>query len=432
VLTYSETLASLFALQRFGVKLGLEAITGLLSRLGDPQRRYATLHIAGTNGKGSSAAMVAAVLQAGGYRVGLYTSPHLMDFRERMRVQDTDISEEQVCELAERVQHVAQPLGSLTFFELTTAMAFQHFFDQSVDIAVIEVGLGGRYDATNVLDPLGVLITGIGLDHEMYLGPTVESIAWEKAGIIHRHVPVVLGQMSTSVRQVFEAVAQEQGATLFRYGQDFSLSETGPTEFTYSGIRENVSGLKTNLLGRHQMKNASYALALLESATAVRFPLSVEAIKFGLQHVRWKGRLEVVQHDPMVVLDGAHNPLGARVLFDFLQAQLHDCPGRQLIVILGMMHDKHYAEFLQIILPLVDSLILTQPHMDRAATVEQLAQAVSRHDVTSYTIAHPWEAYGKALDLARASDLICVTGSLFLVGEIMQHLSSPHSSMEQR
>lgn len=160
MLTYPETLDYLFALHRFGVKLGLEAITDILRRLGHPQHQYPTLHIAGTNGKGSSAAMVSAMLQAGGYRVGLYTSPHLVDFRERIRVQDDNISEAHVCELTARLRRVADPLGTHTFFEFTTAMAFQYFFDQEVDIAIIEVGLGGRYDATNVLEPLGVLITG--------------------------------------------------------------------------------------------------------------------------------------------------------------------------------------------------------------------------------------------------------------------------------
>ena len=424
---YSEVLAYLFSLHRFGVKLGLEAITDILQRLDHPQRTYPTLHIAGTNGKGSSAAMLAAMLQAGGYRVGLYTSPHLMDFRERIRVQDEDISEECVCGLTEHIRQVADPLNSLTFFELTTAMAFQHFLNEQVDIAVIEVGLGGRFDATNVLSPLGVLITGIGLDHEMHLGATLQAIAREKAGIIHQKVPVVLGQMPEGVSQIFEDIAQESYSPLYRFGQEFSISETNPTEFTYCGLRDSFSGLQTNLPGRHQMNNAGYALALLESATAERFPLSIDAIKAGLQHVRLKGRLEIVQHNPTIVLDGAHNPLGARVLFDFLQSQLHDCPGRKLIVILGMMQDKDHAEFLRILFPLVDSLILTQPHMNRAATVDALAQAVPQEDLDPYAIADPWEAYCKARDIADPSDLICVTGSLFLVGEILQHFAPPHS-----
>jgi len=362
--------------------------------------------------------------------VGLYTSPHLVDFRERIRVQDDNISEEQVCELTARFRRVADPLGTLTFFEFTTAMAFLYFFDQEVDVAIIEVGLGGRYDATNVLEALGVLITGIGFDHEMYLGHTLPEIAREKAGIIHQKAPVVLGEMLGSVSQVFEQVAQKFDAPVYRYGQHFSLVETSPTIFIYHGFRERISGLQTNLLGRHQMRNAASALALLESATAERFPLSVEAITFGLQHVRWRGRLEIIQHDPMVILDGAHNPLGARVLFDFLQPQLHDCPGRKLIVILGMMQDKNHAEYLRIILPLVNTLILTQPHMNRASAIDELRQVVPQNDVKIYTMADSWEAYSQAQRLAAPSDIICVTGSLFLVGEILQHLSSIPSPLD--
>ncbi len=432
VVTYSEVLAYLFSLHRFGIKLGLEAITDILQRLNHPQRTYPTLHIAGTNGKGSSAAMLAAMLQAGGYRVGLYTSPHLIDFRERIRVQDEDISEECVCGLTEHIRRVADPLSSLTFFEMTTAMAFQHFLNEQDDIAVIEVGLGGRFDATNVLEPLGTLITGIGLDHEMHLGQTLQAIAREKAGIIQQKIPVVLGPMPEGVNQIFEDIAQEFDSPLYRFGQEFSISETNPTKFTYCGLRDSFSGLQTNLLGRHQMNNAGNALALLESTTTERFPLSIDAIKSGLQHVRLKGRLEIVQHNPTIVLDGAHNPLGAQVLFDFLQSQLHDCPGRKLIVILGMMQDKNHAEFIRTLLPLVDSLIVTQPHMNRAAKADALAQAVPRADSALSVIPNPWEAYCMARDNADPCDLICVTGSLFLVGEILQHLAPPHPPMVHR
>ncbi len=429
MLTYPETLDYLFALHRFGVKLGLEAITNLLHRLNHPQRKYATLHIGGTNGKGSSAAMVAAMLQAGGYRVGLYTSPHLIDFRERIRVQDEDISEADVCELTARIGQVAEPFGALTFFEFTTAMAFQYFLDQNIDIAVVEVGLGGRYDATNVLDSLGVLITGIGFDHEMYLGPTLQAIAGEKAGIIHHPVPVVLGQMPDTLHPIFEERALAHHAPVYRYGADFFCSKSHQTEFTYRGLRDTIPSLHTNLLGRHQWHNAGCALALLESATTQQFPLSVDAIKYGLQHVYWKGRLEIVQHDPMIILDGAHNSLGAQVLFDFLQSQLHDCPDRKIILILGMMQDKNHAEYLQILLPLIGSLIVTQPHMNRAATVDELQQAVPPGNINICAIADPWEAYCQARQRARLTDLICVTGSLFLVGEILQHLSCPPSPM---
>ncbi len=427
MLTYSETLAYLFSLHRFGVKLGLEAITDILHRLDHPQRTYPTLHLAGTNGKGSSAAMLAAMLQAGGYRVGLYTSPHLVDFRERIRVHNEDISEVSVCQLTEHIRRVANPVGSLTFFELTTAMAFQHFRNEHVDVAIIEVGLGGRFDATNVLDPLGILITGIGLDHEQYLGSTLQAIAQEKAGVIRKKVPVVMGKMPADVSQIFEARAQQFNAPLYRAEQEFSISTISPTAFTYHGLRDSFSDLQTNLLGRHQMHNAGNALALLESATSERLPLTRDAMQSGLQHVRWKGRLEITQHRPTIILDGAHNPLGGEALFDFLQAQLHDCPGRKLIVILGMMQDKNLGKFLQVLLPLVHSLIVTQPHMDRAVPADVLAQAVPRCDVVLSVIPSPWEAYCRVRDTADPTDLVCVTGSLFLVGEILQHLSSSES-----
>ncbi len=429
VLTYPETLDYLFGLHRFGIKLGLETISTLLRRLDHPQHHYATLHIGGTNGKGSAAAMAAAMLQAGGYRVGLYTSPHLIDFRERIRVQGKDISEASVCELTAGIRPLVDSLNPLTFFEFTTAMAFQYFLEQHVDIAVIEVGLGGRYDATNVLKAEGVLITGISFDHEMYLGHTLPEIAKEKAGIIHHNVPVVLGEMSKDVIPVFEAAAQSHGAPCYRYKQDFSVSESGQSVFTYHGLQEKIPDLQVHLLGRHQMHNAGCALALLESATAERFPLSIDAFKVGLQQVRWRGRLEVIQNEPMVIVDGAHNPSGAKVLFDFLQSQIQDGSERKLTVVLGMMQDKHHAEFVQVLLPLIQTLIITQPHMNRAATVEEICQIIPKGKHHLVTVADPWKAYCQACEVAQTSDVICVTGSLFLVGEILQGLAQLPSLM---
>ena len=194
---YRKTLEDLYQLQRHGIKLGLEPTIAILKRLGNPHVGYVNLHIGGTNGKGSAAAMVAAVLQASGYRVGLYTSPHLIDFRERIRVQGMPLPEEQVIELTDRIRLAAGTAISLTFFEFTTAMAFQYFADEQVDVAVVEVGMGGRFDATNVLEPLGVLITNIGFDHEQFLGHSLPEIAFEKAGIIKKGTSVVLGPMAT-------------------------------------------------------------------------------------------------------------------------------------------------------------------------------------------------------------------------------------------
>lgn len=421
--TYPETIAYLFSLHRFGIKLGLEAITDILGLLDNPQWQYATLHIAGTNGKGSSSAMLASILQANGYRVGLYTSPHLIDFRERIRIQGEDISEGEVCELTKQIREVAGSLPPPTFFEFTTAMAFRHFMNRQVDIAVIEVGMGGRFDATNVLKPLGVLITGIDFDHEAYLGDSLQAIAREKAGIIRHSTPVVLGPMPLEISRIFETQARQWHAPCFRFGQEFSLSQTGKMEFTFHGKEWTIPGLQTNLLGRHQMVNAINALALLETAVEETYSLSLAAIRTGLQQVRWRGRLEVIHHDPLIILDGAHNSSGAQVVFDFLRSQIHDCPGRKLILVVGMMHDKNHQGFLRVLLPLVDRLILTQPRMERAASVDALKQAVNRDDLVPSLFSDSWDAFSQAKQIANPSDVICVTGSLFLVGEVLERLT---------
>ena len=423
--TYPETIDFLFSLHRFGIKLGLEAITDILGRLDHPQCQYATLHVGGTNGKGSSSAMLASVLQASGYRVGLYTSPHLIDFRERIRVQGVDISESDVCELTEQIRRVANPLSTLTFFEFTTALAFRHFMNQQIDIAVVEVGMGGRFDATNVLNPLGLLITGIGFDHEMYLGESLQAIAQEKAGIICQTTPIVLGPMPGDIGRIFEIHAKKFQAPLYRFGQEFSISETDFMTFAYHGPRWRIPGLQTNLLGHHQMVNAGNTLALLETAVEGKFSISQEAIQTGLQQVRWRGRLEVIQRDPLIILDGAHNPSGAQVVFDFLHSQIHDCPGRKVILVVGMMRDKNHRGFLRVLLPLADHLILTQPLMERAASVAELKQALDRDESVPWLLSDSWDAFCQAKAIANPSDLICVTGSLFLVGEVLKHFPQP-------
>ncbi len=423
--TYLETLDFLFSLHRFGIKLGLEAITDILDRLDNPQHSYATLHVAGTNGKGSSSAMVAAILQASGYRVGLYTSPHLIDFRERIRVQGADISEEAVCGLIAQIRRTAHSLTALTFFEFTTALAFLHFRNEQVDIAVVEVGMGGRFDATNVLNPICVLITGIGFDHEAYLGDSLQMIAQEKAGVIKQKAPVVLGPMPEDIIQIFETQARKWLAPYFRMGREFSLLETSATTFTYQGLRWTIPELQTNLLGRHQMVNATNALAVLETGVDDIFPVSQTAIRIGLQGVKWRGRLEVVNRNPLLIVDGAHNLAGAHVLFDFLHSQIHDGAGRKLILVVGMMRDKNLQGFLRVLLPLVDHLILTQPRMERAASVDELKHAVDREDMVPCLLADSWEAVCQAKEMANPSDVICVTGSLFLVGEVLNRLTQP-------
>src|SRR5262245_21060789 len=267
-MTYSSAVAYLYGLQKHGIKLGLETMTALMVRLGLPQIRYRVLHIAGTNGKGSTAAMAAAMLQAAGYRVGLYPSPHLVEFRERIRVNGEMITQSQVAQLTEQLETLCHPDLSPTFFEYTTAMAFQHFADSGVDVAVLEVGLGGRFDATNVVTPMACAITTISLDHQEYLGNSCSSIAFEKAGIIKPEVPVVLGRLGDDARRTIEQVAMERQAPVFRINEDFYTEGEGPQKFSYRGLGMQYDELSCALEGRHQLDNAACALALLGVAVS--------------------------------------------------------------------------------------------------------------------------------------------------------------------
>jgi len=418
MMSYPASVEFLYGLQRRGIKLGLDTIEAMLARLGRPHDRYPALHIAGTNGKGSTAAMAASVLQAAGYRTGLYTSPHLVDFRERIRVNHEPIPEDGVSDVTE---HVREALGSAlhpTFFEFATALALQYFADAEVDVAVIEVGMGGRFDATTAVTPLVSAITNVALDHEEYLGRTVEAVAFEKAGIIKRGVPVVAGRLTADAAGVIGRIAAERRAPLFRLGSEFRVEADPPEGFRYEGLRDTYEGLSCQLRGAHQLDNAACALAMLELAATRGLPYSEDSIRRGLATVSWEGRLEVAEQHPLLVLDGAHNPAAAEALAAYLVSHRRSHPDSRIIAVVGMMRDKNRAGFLRIILPLVDEMILTRAQTDRAATVEELRASLGARGETAYLAPLPADALARARRLASSADLICVTGSLMLVGEV--------------
>ncbi len=416
-MTYSSAVAYLYRLQKHGIKLGLEAMTALMVRLGMPQTRFRTLHIAGTNGKGSTAAMAAAVLQAAGYRVGLYTSPHLIEFRERIRVNGEMIGETQVAQLTEQLQTLCRPDLSLTFFEYTTAMAFQHFAEAGVDVAVLEVGLGGRFDATNVVRPLACAITTISFDHQEYLGNTLSSIAFEKAGIIKQGVPVVLGRLNDEAWRTIERVANERQAPVFRTNEDFHIEGDWPHQFSFSGLGVEYNGLTCALEGRHQLDNAACALALLGAAAPQGITVTDEAVREGLRRVNWAGRLEVVDRRPTILLDGAHNPAGAMVLADFLMHSDRVPPSRPVVLVLGMMRDKDHRGFVEPLRDLVDEVVLTQADLPRSATAQELRVLLEGLLPRPHVVPSLSDAIALARQLATPNGLVCVTGSLMLVGE---------------
>lgn len=421
-MTYRESVDFLYGLQKHGIKPGLDTILALLSDLGHPELRYPSVHIGGTNGKGSTAAMAASMFQASGYRVGLYTSPHLVDFRERIRVNGEQIPEAKVVSLTEQIRALRATPHQPTFFEFTTALAFQYFAEECVDVAVIEVGLGGRFDATNVVNPAAVVITNVALDHQQYLGNTVAAIASEKAGIIKRGVPVVVGRVCEEAWAVISQVAAQHDAPLYRLEDAFTVEGCSPELFTYRGIGTSYPGLSCPLLGRHQLDNASCALAALEAASRCGLQVSEAAVREGLRAVRWEGRLEVIEIQPRILLDGAHNPSAAAALAGYLAEWCADHPGARLILVVGMMRDKDHQGFLEHLLPLVDEVIVTQANIPRAARAEELAEVIRVRGRGVHIRRDPCDALRWASELARPHDLVLVTGSLVLVGAIKASL----------
>ncbi|MBI3811946.1 MAG: bifunctional folylpolyglutamate synthase/dihydrofolate synthase [Nitrospirae bacterium] len=422
-LSYPKAIEYLYGLQWHGIKLGLDTIRRLMTVLNEPHRRFRSVHIAGTNGKGSTAAMVATILATAGYRTGLYTSPHLIDFTERICVNGEPIPRKAAAGLTGQIRDAAAGTP-VTFFEFTTAMAFLYFADSAVDFVVAEVGMGGRYDATNVLTPLVSVITPIDFDHQAYLGDTIERIAAEKAGIIKPSVPVVTAADRPEAVSVIRTVCREQNAPLYRLGFEVRVEGVTPQRFSYQGIHGSLADLNCSLLGRHQLSNAGCALAVLELLEQTGISIGEEAVRRGLSSVRWEGRLEPMPPAPSgaaVILDGAHNPAGARVLRTFLKESRPSRPGR-LILVVGILRDKDIDGILGELVPIADEVIVTRPRYERAASADDLKRHIEKYGVR-VTVREPLEdALRYAQSVAAAADRICITGSLYTVGEARSYL----------
>ncbi len=417
-LSYEAARERLYELQQFGIHLGLDTISSLLSELGNPQERVPVLHVAGTNGKGSVAAITASILQAAGIRVGLYTSPHLLDFSERIQVQGRCIPEDRVVDLFDRIHALPSFSVPPTFFEVATAMAFQHFAEERVEIAVLEVGLGGSFDATNVCRPIGTIITNISFDHEKHLGSSLEAIAFEKAGIVKRDVPLVVGPVEPPVAGVLEEQARRKQARTFTFGSEFQSVSHSSGAFDFIGMQRKYVNLRCALDGEHQTVNAACAIALLEAGVMPRMRIPERAVRQGLEQVSWPGRLERLRRHPEILCDGAHNPAAAECLKIYLQRRLSEEKARRLILVVGMMQDKKFPAFLNALAPLADVVILTRINSPRAATVRALKEALPVIDRPVYEREAPEAAFDVATGLAGENNLICVTGSLFLVGHV--------------
>jgi dihydrofolate synthase/folylpolyglutamate synthase len=440
-MTYDESVRALMALGRELAaprqsrieNFGLDTIAVLAKDLGDPHLAAPCAHIAGTNGKGSTAAMLESILRIAGLRTGLYTSPHLERINERIRLNGQDISDEAFASAWTRVQASIESLmasGQLaahpTFFECVTAIAFVAFAAHDVDFVVYEVGLGGRFDATNIVQPEVAVITPIDFDHENFLGHSIEEIAGEKAGIIKRGAWVVSAVERPEARAVIAKKSNELDARLVEVDSAWHVEDVESAEGYYRATARGANSqkslsLKPALPGRFQIRNALAAAAAARLLAQRGFAITDEAIMGGIATVRWPGRLERLSEKPAIYLDGAHNPAGAKEVARFWDENF---AGRRIILLYGAMRDKAVDEIAGVLFPRADTVILTEPRQPRAISVSVLSEMAGDLAKHTLVVRDPPEALERALQMARADDAVFVTGSLYLVGELRAYWNS--------
>jgi len=480
-MSYSETVNYLYNLQKYGIKFGLDNISRLMSALDKPHTSFLSVHVAGTNGKGSTSAIIASILKTAGFKVGLFTSPHIISFTERIRVNGEEITESEVVSLTEEIRTRIEDTPSLTlpprgggqgwggevklnptFFEVVTAMALLYFKRKRVDIAVIEVGMGGRLDATNIITPEISIITNISYDHKEFLGDTLKEIAHEKAGIIKKGVPVVASYQESEAMKVIEQKAIEKNSELYIYGRDFSSvlkrNDSSGICFDYSsGDSFTINDLVLPLAGEHQMQNASVAI---KAATIVlnnipylpphppltkggqeggydSSPVTHHFIRKGFEDVRWPGRLEIIKEDPPMLIDGAHNPAAAVALSKALK-KIFPGKNKKIILVLGIMGDKDARGIMEPLLPLASEIIFTSPAYSRSASPEKLAGIAASLGFFDVRIAPTMkDAVEMAIEIGLSdkrqglgnlphnpspAPLILITGSFYTIGEAKEVL----------
>ncbi len=442
-MTYDEAMHWWFGRVNYEVQapqpsdLNLDRIRLLLTRLGNPERRLRIVHIAGSKGKGSTSAMLAAILQHAGWRVGLFTSPHLQNVEERVQIDGTPISREELAGFMREIRiAAAQPLPGatepldvrLTFFEIATALGLLHFARRRADFAVLEVGLGGRYDSTNVCEPLVAVIASISLDHTQQLGNTLAKIAFEKAGIIKQRIPVVSGVIDPEARDVIRAVSREREALLYERDRDIRFEHV-PARIDNDTTREAQVRIHTwrgatpwlalGLVGAHQAANAALAVAAVELLRAQGVPVSDQAVADGLAQVRWPGRLEIVGHRPLVVLDCAHNVASAQALTEALVESFPMPTGARRVLIFAGSRDKDLAGMLAVLAPHFDHVYLTRFTSPRCLPPESLVAMLPPTLQAAATLCEsPAAALAAARRDARSEDAIIAAGSVFLAGEL--------------
>ena len=422
-MNYSEAMVYFESLGKFGIQLGLDRIKALLNKMEHPELRFRSVHVTGTNGKGSTSAMIAAVLTEAGIRTGLYTSPHLIDYTERLQINGANISREAFANVIDRTRLaaeaiIAEGMESPTEFEVLTAAAFLWFAQEKAEIVVVEVGLGGLLDSTNVIFPAVAVITNVTLEHTDRCGNTVEAIAHHKAGIIKPGIPVVTGASGAAL-EVIETVAKQAGALCEVLGRDFTVTDrsyeqaqqsfslfVGPTDSELYSIR---------LLGRHQAENAALAIRTCQLLGKHDSRLTSAVIRAGIAQAIWPGRFEIFPGAPVLILDGAHNPDGIRTLRQTLDDIFFN---REIVFLFGVLADKNHAEMAKILFRRHDRAVVVRPHSDRAADVADIAGEITGAVATVKTADTISEGLELAKNWAGPDGLVCAAGSLYMIGEV--------------
>ncbi len=429
-MNYLDSLNFLDSLSPKGIRLGLENTGKTLRHFGDPHLAVRSIHIAGTNGKGSTAAFVESILRSSGYRVGLYTSPHLVDFRERIQINRNWISEESFCRWVKEIRKATETLKlSITYFEFATVMAFLHFQEQKVDFNVLETGMGGRLDATNLCQAEISIITNISLDHSQYLGEDLASIAREKAAIIKNPNSVICGEKNNDLLNIFKEYSLRNNSNIYCLKEQFDCQNiqaiSEGQQFTFQNADAHLNDLKIPLLGPWQTENASLAVACSLELQKVDENISENSIRNGLKTVRWDGRLEVVRTNPWLILDCAHNPESVKQMTSYLRTNFKFNKCR---TILGMMKDKACLEMIDFILDISDHLILTQPKSPRSLNPESIHNELQKCDKPIDFIREIPYALYTALKTSEPEDLVLVTGSFYTVSEAKQSIDKKGDS----
>lgn len=418
-MTLEETMEFVQSVSWLGCRPGLERITDLMHRLGDPQKELRYIHITGTNGKGSTAAMLSSILTAAGYTVGLFTSPHLVRYNERIKINGQDISDEDLCAAAAAVKPAVDQMDAVpSEFERFTAMAFWYFRQKKCGIVVLEVGMGGQMDSTNVIPaPEAAVLTSIGLDHTEYLGDTLEEIAATKAGIIKPGADVVLYGQSQAVEDMIRSRCADCGASL-------TVTDAAQLEVISEGLEgqrldyRDRKDLELPLLGTYQSRNAAVVLDTVDTLCRRGWDIPETAVRRGLSSVAWPGRFEVLHREPLVLLDGAHNPNGVEELEKCLRTYL---PGRKLIFMMGVMADKSYDEMLDRMAPLAKGFITVTPDNTRALAAGQLREDIeTRLGLPARAAGSVPEGIALSLGDCTADDAVCIFGSLYMAGEVRE------------